>query len=94
VKVCPHEYLYYQLISLFCLFLSVFPCFVQLFDEIVKSLPRNKLFKVNRLMYKRYQDIKQLDEARNAELERLYPDIKAVLYIRHLLASSNLMCSV
>jgi hypothetical protein len=51
---------------------------VQLFDEVVKSLPRSKLLKVNRLMYKRYQEILLEDENREAELERLYPQIKAV----------------
>jgi hypothetical protein len=50
----------------------------QLFDEVVKSLPRNKLLKVNRLMQKRFQELTLLEELRDIELEKLYPEIKEV----------------
>lgn len=56
---------------------------LQLFDEIAKTLPKVKYLKVYRLMHTRYQEVCQEQEAREVELERLYPEIKEVCIVVH-----------
>jgi hypothetical protein len=58
----------------------------------VRTLPRSRVEKVNKLMNRRYEEVAKMEEIRDLELEKLYPNIKAVIinitmFIMHYLLS-------
>jgi hypothetical protein len=65
-----------------------------MFDAIVRSLPRNKLLKVNRLMQRRAIEVAKVEDVRDLELAKLYPEIKKVSTIGNLLHININECSL